>query len=354
MEISSGNESFLAALKGASEGRAKLKLDVIQSEFLRAFPHLQGNADRRDRLRSLLDALAISGSIRLPANERHGWERAPAPALPKWILFVRGLSQNRQLFDHRSFPWVPELAFVAALRSLRDPHELQQIHTFLKNGGRHRPIVPVKERSYQLFGDEKRLESLQNSQLFTKNRLTLEMMRCRQVPASLPCVPVAGDAQGPWLILENESTFHSFYRLNQLVNLHAGIILGSGFAVHRATEFLASLLQTIPGTCTKQFLYFGDLDLDGIQIPFQLDQKLQNRFGIQVRPAETYYQWLIDANGIKCLPSRAEYNAPFTWFPLPMRQCIEVALGQTRPVVQEAIGWEFLAAKFGVPNDSPF
>jgi len=355
MEFSNGNDNFLTSLKAASGGRARLKLDAVQAEFLKAFPHFQGSADRRERLRVLLDALAAAGSVRLPSNERNGWERVPMPALPKWILFARGPAQPRESFNHRSFPWTPELAFVAGLRALRDPHEVRRIHAFLKNGGRQRPIVPVKERSYELFGDEKRLDSLLNSQLFAEGRLTLELLRCRQVPASLPCVPAAREAKEPWLILENESTFHSFCRLNRHVQLHGGIVLGSGIAVLRATEFLAGLLQASADAQANQFLYFGDLDHDGIQIPFSLNQRLRDQFGIQVRPAEQYYQWLLDARGIgPPIDVIERHSAAVTWFPSPMRERIRIALRESHPVVQEAIGWEFLAIKFGVAGDVPF
>lgn len=355
MELSNGNDSFLVALKNASGGRARLKLDAVQAEFLKTFPHFQGSADRRDRLRACLDELAAAGAVRLPADERGGWERVPVPALPKWILFERAPAEREKRFNHRSFPWVAELAFVAGLRALRDPEEVRRIHEFLRNGGRQRPIVPVKERSYEIFGDEKRLDSLLNSQLFAESRLTLEMLRCRQVPASLPCVPAARDAKEPWLILENESTFHSFCRLNRLVNQHGGIVLGSGLAVLRATEFLAGLLQPASDEQAKQFLYFGDLDRDGIQIPFQLNQRLRDQFGIQVRPGEQYYQWLLEARGIESPASVTErHSAAVTWFPSSMRERIRMALRQTRPVVQEAIGWEFLSAKFGIACDVPF
>jgi hypothetical protein len=355
MELSNGNDSFLVALKNASGGRARLKLDAVQAEFLKTFPHFQGSADRRYRLRASLDELAAAGAVRLPADERDGWERAPVPALPKWILFERAPAEQEKRFNHRSFPWVAELAFVAGLRALHDPEEVRRIHEFLRNGGRQRPIVPVKERSYEIFGDEKRLDSLLNSQLFAEGRLTLEMLRCRQVPASLPCVPAARDAKEPWLILENESTFHSFCRLNRLVNQHSGIVLGSGLAVLRATEFLAGLLQPTSDEDVKQFLYFGDLDRDGIQIPFQLNRRLRDQFGIQVRPGEQYYQWLLEARGIESPASVTErHSAAVTWFPSSMRERIRMALRQTRPVVQEAISWEFLSAKFGIAGDVPF
>jgi Uncharacterized protein conserved in bacteria C-term(DUF2220) len=355
MEPHNATENFLAALKNASAGRAKLKLDVLQTEFLKTFPHWQGNADRRDRLRALLDQLAVIGSVRLPAHEGDGWERIPAPALPKWILFVRGPAMQKERFDHRTFPWVPELAFVAGIRTLLHPDELRRIHDFLRNGGRKRPIVPMKERSYELFGDEKRLDSLQNSQLFRSGRLTLETLRCRPVPASLPCVPASIEARQSWLIVENESTFHSFCRINRLVNLHSGILLGSGVAVLRAAEFLARLFQPSSEVQQKQFLYFGDIDQDGIQIPFQLNQRLWNQFKVHVLPAEQYYQWLLDVRGLKSQPCSAEHRcAAVSWFPPQIRDRISIALGQTPAVVQEAIGWEFLAAKFGVPNDVPF
>jgi hypothetical protein len=355
MELYNASEKFLAALKNASGGRARLKLDAVQAEFLKTFPHFQGSADRRERLRVLLDEMAAAGSVRLPANERNGWERVPMPALPRWILFARDTAQATEKFNHRSFPWMPELAFVAGLRALRHSDEVRRIHEFLKNGGQQRPIVPVKERSYELFGDEKRLDSLLNSQLFSEGRVTLEMLRCRQVPASLPCVPGLRDAKEPWLILENESTFHSFCRLNRVTHQHCGIVLGSGIAVLRATDFLAGLLQGHPVGQTKQFLYFGDLDHDGIQIPLSLNQRLQDQFGIQVRPAELYYQWLLDARGIEHPVSVTErHSAAVTWFPSSMRERTRIALQQPRPVVQEAIGWEFLAAKFGIAGDVPF
>ena len=355
MPLSNGNENFLTALKVASSGRARLKLDAVQTEFLKAFPHFQGSADRRERLRVLLDELATAGSIRLPADERGGWERAPSPSLPKWILLGRGHSQQQERFNHQSFPWMAELAFVASIRTLRHPEEVLRIHEFLKSGGRQRPIVPVKERSYELFEDEKRLDGLLNSQLFTEGRLTLETLRCRQVPASLPCVPAPSDAKKPWLILENESTVHSFCRLNRLIAHHRGIALGSGIAVLRATDFLAGLLEPNPDGQQKLFLYFGDIDRDGIQIPFQLNQRLKAQFGIQVQPAEYYYQWLLDARGIGNSNAHSECHSPaVTWFSASMRERIVIALRETRPVVQEAVGWEFLAEKFAVTSGTPF
>lgn len=105
MELSNGNDSFLVALKNASGGRARLKLDAVQAEFLKTFPHFQGSADRRDRLRACLDELAAAGAVRLPADERGGWERVPVPALPKWILFEGSVLKVLQKGEGHGSHW---------------------------------------------------------------------------------------------------------------------------------------------------------------------------------------------------------------------------------------------------------
>ena len=221
MEISASGETLFAALEKAAKGLARIEIDTVLTAFLAAFPQWQGQTDRRERLSALLNELAQVNRLRLPSNKRQGWEPLPAPPSPKWIAFVREQPPAKQALDHRSFPWVSELAFAARLKALPNVEELLRIHEFLKNNGEKRPIVPVKERSLQIFGDEKRLDALRKTKLFASDRLTLELLRCRDVPASLPCVPSPLPSQNPWLIVENEATFHTFARLNRVLALHS-------------------------------------------------------------------------------------------------------------------------------------
>jgi len=63
------------------------------------------------------------------------------------------------------------------------------IQRFLREGGRSAPIVPIKERSLDLFGDEKRLDALSATSLFAEGRLT--------------CAPCQSDLSGePLHLLE--------------------------------------------------------------------------------------------------------------------------------------------------------
>lgn len=347
MATDSQSEEFWAALDRSSGGRVTLALDAVETVFLKTFPHWQGSIDRRERLFALIDELAKSARLRLPQNTRSGWERVPSPALPRWIKLVRESVKPGPPFDHRRFPWVSELAFVPELRRLRDATDALRIHEFLKNGGTNRPIVPVKERSYEIFGDEKRLDALTSSQLFFPGRLTLDVLRCRPVPATLSCVPSPREAPQPWLIVENEATFHSFCRLNAKLSIHSGIVLGSGHAVLRATEFLASLLA--PARATK-FLYFGDLDVEGVQIAFQLHARLEASSGISVIPAKEYYTWMISEHCPADSAASVEF-ASLKWFPTELRSQVATVLALRPRVPQEMIGWEWICRKFGVdPN----
>ena len=350
MEISSPAKVLLSALETAASGRTKLHLQTVHIVFLRAFPQWQGSADRRERLSHLLDELAAARRVRLPVDRRRGWEQVPAPPLPLWLAFASEKPDLESIFDHRTFPWVGELAFVAALSHLTNSDELRRIHEFLKDHPDRRPIVPVKERSFQLFGDEKRLDSLRKTKLFGSGRLTLDLLRSRDVPASLPCIPAPRPSNGRWLIVENEAAFHSFVRLNALRAVHSGIILGSGRNVLRAVDFLVALIT--PST-PRDFLYFGDIDRHGVEIPATLDRRLQDRIGQRILPAETYYDWLLTLGGMQNHESTdVQSLRAVDWFPIPLRQRIEAALSAGIPLVQEAVGWEFLSEKLGLPKNT--
>ncbi len=78
--------------------------------------------------------------------------------------------ETRQI---REFPWEPELSFLREARLNLSFAELQQVNRFLKDRGRADVIVPIKERSLQIFGDEKRLDMILASALFRPGRLNL-------------------------------------------------------------------------------------------------------------------------------------------------------------------------------------
>src|SRR5258708_7347467 len=75
--------------------------------------------------------------------------------------------------DQCTHPWPEELDFVAHLRHTRCIPDALKIQAWLATpDARQRPIVPIKERSLEIFGYEKRLEELLGGDLFKNGRLT--------------------------------------------------------------------------------------------------------------------------------------------------------------------------------------
>lgn len=78
--------------------------------------------------------------------------------------------------------WRPQLRWAADVRdwSPRRLRDLLAINRWL-GGADQLPVVPLRERSVQLFGDEKRLGALlSDPRLFGPDRLTLDLVRARR------------------------------------------------------------------------------------------------------------------------------------------------------------------------------
>jgi hypothetical protein len=96
-------------------------------------------------------------------------------------------------------------------------------------GGRTRPIVPAKQRSVELFGEEKQLEELRSSTLFGEGRTSLDLLRCFAVlpPLVFEALSPANNPR-PILVLENYSTYHTFARWNQSAQDYEALFYGNG------------------------------------------------------------------------------------------------------------------------------
>ena len=76
---------------------------------------------------------------------------------------------------------------------------------WLVAGGAAEPIVPARLRSAEIFGDEKALERLATTSLFSHGRLTFELLCSRRLPPPLHIVETgAGDNL---LVVENSDPF---------------------------------------------------------------------------------------------------------------------------------------------------
>jgi len=172
---------------------------------------------------------------------------------------------NDEIARFRAWAWESELHFCATARLLVPYEDVRRLDAFLKEGGRSRLLVPIKERSLHIFGDEKRLDELyRGSALFDEGRMTLTALRCFVVPEPLPWVR-GPDSTKPLIVLENVATWDSYRRWNEQYALFGAVVYGGGDRFREGVKYLATVFAELNGE--REVYYFGDLDAAGLRIP---------------------------------------------------------------------------------------
>jgi hypothetical protein len=261
---SASAEDFLRRLHEIAPARKRISALDYRRVFALMCPTLPP-PDTRAKLAGWLNLLAENGDISLPKGKRL-YDRSGSGDLPAWIeLFHPNELREPLPVDPETFPWAPELRFACAIRDARQLLILLRVQRFIAEGGSARPMVPVKERSVELLGKEKRLEGLRNSALFQPGRLTLDLLRCFVVAPPLVFDAISGGERRPILVLENHSTYHSFMQWNRKVHSYGAIVYGNGDAFKTGAAGLVELTSRIPWD--GRFFYFGDVDPEGLLIP---------------------------------------------------------------------------------------
>jgi hypothetical protein len=216
--------------------------------------------------------------------------------MPRWVQLSREPEPPAlPALEAATFPWLPELRFAAHVRNPQQLDVLRRVQEFLAAGGRARCMVPVKERSVELFGDEKKLDELRGSALFRSGRLSLEMLRCFQVNPPLVWERGPSPEPRPIIIIENHSTWHSFARWNQTHGAWAAVCYGSGVCFESSAPSLADVIRQVPWS--GALLYFGDLDPAGLLIPGRANAALHGAGLPPVVPAREFYELILHRAG---------------------------------------------------------
>ncbi|SRR5581483_123031 len=336
---------FAAALGRAADRRATIDLTTIWQCFYTARPDLKSDVVSRRRLAADLRTLAENEIISLPAS-KSSFDRTALPALPRFVRLLRKSVAAEIPFDHRTFPWSIPMSFVAGLTRLPNPRIVQQLNDFFRGDWASRIPVPVKERSHEIFGNEKMLERVLDGQLGYEGRLTLEILRCYRVPL-IPVHRVFTDGTDV-LIIENEATFDSVSRWNAEHRKFRMVIYGRGREAEKIADFLLGEVQSKPSA----IYYYGDLDRLGISIPFRLSRTLEQKGGRGINPATACYRLLLrrppttitmeDTEDEFDDSTDSEWVAALAWLPVDLRAEAETFLTADRRIAQEATGWDLL------------
>ena len=270
-------------------GKRRIRLHELRDAYLRAHPDALNAPDLRQILLDALRRLERDEVVELPAPGPR-WDTSGSPALPR-TANLRDVVRSRR--SAKAHAWLPALAFAADERHPVRRGDLQAINAFLVSA-RDRILspVPARERSLQIFGNEKRLDDIRKGEptLF-EGRISLDDLHCYPVAPPLPFeTPGSPSAGRPVLVLENYHSYDSFRRWNREAALYAAVAYGGGNAFRQG---VGNLDDVITRTAADGALYVGDLDPPGIDILLGVNHRRRAEGLILVQPHRGLYGWLL-------------------------------------------------------------
>lgn len=332
----------------AASSVQRVGISALRAAFARHDPTGATSAGSRHRLGEAVQALAAQGLITLPAS-RTCWERHVEPALPNWVQRPPTPRAARPTGPPRV--WRAELARAGAqARTTTEVEVVSAVETFLARGGADRPLVPYRERSVEVFGHEKRLDSLLGTRLFRGGALSLGLLRCYRpalpLAAQLLATAAAGEAVA-LLLTENHHTYSSLLEAGR-ARVAAGdrrvLAVGYGSGNQLAASISgAAQLAPVP----VRLAYFGDLDLPGLDIAARVSAAAVTAGLPPVRPARTLYEALLEharpQPGSPVEPASARDAA--RWLEdEALQDAVVGLLTRGHRIAQEQLGGERLAA----------
>ncbi|MFG2845353.1 hypothetical protein ACGF12_19590 [Kitasatospora sp. NPDC048296] len=181
-------------------------------------------------------------------------------------------------------------------------------------------IIPLCERAYQLYHDEKRLTKIEKSHLVQAGLLSVtEHLRARPTPAPLSMFELG---PAPWmLIVENSATFTS---LRQILRTWPDRSQ-TGWLAHGSGDQLVASLPTATEAFEERehpvtdIMLYGDLDIDGLQCGQQANAKAGMVGLPPVVPACALYRALLEMTARLLSPvDRNALRAVLPWLPMPI------------------------------------
>jgi len=275
-------DAFMACLPAGK----KILEQALWETVKRAFPGQGVVADWRPKLAAILSTLSVEGKISLPKGKSL---YTGIPQLPAWIIRNDLEKKTRERLEGHI--WAQELAFLAD-QPLEENNDWLILDRWLKHGGRNADIIPVRERSLEIFNDEKRLDSFLRRKPFTTGLVSLGTFRCYYVASPIAWQPGPEAARLlPGIVIENSNTYSTVCDFNKRKGWFAYVAYGGGNAFTATQEGVREVAAEF-GHDTVY--YFGDIDWDGLEIPAVAARRLATR-GIRLLLHEPFYELLIRA-----------------------------------------------------------
>ncbi len=243
---------------------------------------------QREILRLVLDELRDNLLIEYP-KMKHLWDMSATPYLPAWVSKAKPKNKQGQA---DGIIWSPALSFHAD-KGVRQESPWLAVDVWLKKTRSEMvSLKPLRERSLDIFGDEKVLDSLITTLPFKNGLITLETLGCYYVPEPIPWVPgPVGSESRYGLCVENSTTYDTLCRFNKEAGLWGFVAYGRGNGFSSMTD---GIVQVIKSYGHKRLMYFGDADHEGIEIAARGARRLLD-FKISVALDSRLYTILMES-----------------------------------------------------------
>jgi hypothetical protein len=274
-------------------GRKRISIDIVRKIFAQVYPERESHPQRTAYLKSDLQLLVESALLAYPSKtNRKGWLPETSPILPAWIVLI-ARPQPKPVIDAASIPWLAELSFCTELTRTRSLEAALAINNFLIEHRHDLISVPLRERSLQIFGDEKRLDALVGNGALFGGRLPLSAIGAFELEQ--PLVFELGQAGKPLLVVENHHTYWSVCQWNKRARKYSAIVYGAGGNFSSTGNAIDVVLNQVNGTGIE---YFGDIDPAGLEIPYVFSARRFRTGYPGATPAKDLYGWLLE-RGVK-------------------------------------------------------
>lgn len=328
--LSSAAAQLSAALQARAE-RVTVNRATLIEAFRDALPGAASGDNARSTLATLLYEIAEHGIVDLPTS-RTKWD-AGHPALPEQVR-IPTAQPAKPSTPRQRVSWRPELNWAYDARlTPSQTEDLLACNRWFRDTHSHparRSPLPLRERSYEIFRYEKRLDTLITGALFAPGRLTLEQLATYREPPPLAHRKL-GDGDTV-LVVENSDTYATLRNLLEPAPGRIGYIaFGSGRAFEASVENIAELADI------RRIVYYGDLDAEGIAIPARASINGTQHGLPPVEPATVLYRLLLahEPTAGDIIDSERAHNLT-AWLPGELQQAVHTLLAKGQRLAQEA------------------
>lgn len=325
------------------EDRVTIDLPVLWQAFGKSFPAEVGTGDARELLAAILEALKLEG-YRFPAGKKL-YDCSALPELPLWVK--QPPKGKVQSFSPQKHLWSPELVFFASRSHLPNHEAWLAIDSWLKeNRNKNLIALPLKERSYQIFGDEKALDSLKKTKPFINGLITLKTLKTFSVYEPLPTEngPPSEELR-PALVVENHTTHWTLAEWNKKSGRYSHVVYGGGNRFSAGWEWLVSDLRDFRFSEIK---YFGDIDKAGFDIANRSKASIERASGFSMSLDVDLYSLALDASGIvfgNGVEIEREHYDLLSGLPDELAIKVEYLFAHKLRVPQEALNMDILNSR---------